>query len=173
DIEGNEFIYNDDWIENEAANIVKNQVPNYAFVSDFIKSLRQLPLGNFIAFPAEILRTGTNIVERGLKEYNYGVRVGKDVVNPLRSIGLTRLAGFLTTTTAIPYAAVEAGKALYNVSQEEINAMRRYVADWAKNSTLIPLRDDKGKLEYIDFSHMNAYDTLTRPIQTVINAVES
>ena len=172
DIDGNDFIYNDNWIEGEAAKIVKNQVPNYAFVSDFVKALRQLPLGNFIAFPAEILRTGTNIVERGLKEYNYGVRVGKEVVNPLRTIGLTRLTGFLTTTTAVPYAAVEAGKALYNVSEEEIQAMRRYVADWAKNSTLIPSRDKNGKLEYTDFSHMNAYDTLTRPIQTVINAVQ-
>ena len=27
-------------------------------------------------------------------------------------------------------------------------------------------------LEYIDFSHMNAYDTLVRPIQTVVNAVQ-
>ena len=43
--------------------------------------------------------------------------------------------------------------------------MRRYVAEWSKNSTLVPLRDKKGNLEYIDFSHMNAYDTLTRPIQ--------
>ena len=176
DIEGNDFIYNDNWLESEAANIVKNQVPNYAFVSDFVKGLRQLPLGNFIAFPAEILRTGTNIIERGLKEYNYSIPIvknGKTVnINPLRTIGLTRMAGFLTTTTAVPYAAVEAGKALYNVSQEEIDAMRRYVADWAKNSTLIPLRDEKGKLEYIDFSHMNAYDTLTRPIQTVLNAVQ-
>ena len=177
DIDGNEFTYNDNWIEGEAANIVKNQVPNYAFVSDFVKSLRQLPLGNFIAFPAEILRTGTNIVERGLKEYNYSIPMiknGKRVnVNPLRTIGLTRLTGFLTTTTAVPYAAVEAGKALYNVSEDELQAMRRYVPEWSKNSTLIPLRDDKGKLEYIDFSHMNAYDTLTRPIQTVLNAVQS
>ena len=30
----------------------------------------------------------------------------------------------------------------------------------------------KVSLEYIDFSHLNAYDTLTRPIQTVINAVQ-
>jgi hypothetical protein len=43
---------------------------------------------------------------------------------------------------------------------------------WSKNSTLIPTRDKDGNLEYIDFSHMNAYDTVTRPIQTIINAVQ-
>ena len=176
DIDGNEFTFNERWIEGEAAKLVRNQVPNYAYVSDFIKALRQLPLGNFVAFPAEILRTGTNIVERGLKEYNYGVRMIKDgksqIVHPFRNIGLTRLTGMALTTTAVPMAAVEAGKALYNVSQDEIDAMRRYVAEWSKNSTLVPLRDKEGNLEYIDFSHMNAYDTLTRPIQTVINAVQ-
>jgi hypothetical protein len=49
--------------------------------------------------------------------------------------------------------------------------MRRYVPQWSKNSTLIPFRDKDGNLSYVDFSHMNAYDTVTRPFQTVINAV--
>ena len=50
--------------------------------------------------------------------------------------------------------------------------MRRFVADWSKNSTLIPIRDkETGKLKYIDFSHSNAYDTITRPIQTILNRV--
>ena len=35
---------------------------------DAVKSLRALPLGNFIAFPAEILRTGFNIINTALKE---------------------------------------------------------------------------------------------------------
>jgi hypothetical protein len=50
--------------------------------------------------------------------------------------------------------------------------MRRYIPQWSKNSTLIPTRDKDGNLEYIDFSHMNAYDTVSRPIQTIINAVQ-
>jgi len=50
--------------------------------------------------------------------------------------------------------------------------MRRYVADWSKNSVLIPFKSEDGTMQYIDFSHLNAYDTLTRPIQTVLNRVE-
>ena len=46
--------------------------------------------------------------------------------------------------------------------------MRRYVAEWSKNSVLVPFKDKDGKLSYVDFSHLNAYDTLTRPIQTVL-----
>ena len=37
----------------------------------------------------------------------------------------------------------------------------------------MPFKNKDGKFSYVDFSHLNAYDTLTRPIQTVINAVNS
>jgi hypothetical protein len=165
-------IFNNEFLEQEAANMVKNQVPNYAYVNEVIKALRQLPFGNFVSFPSEILRTTTNIVERAIDEINYKTMINGIVVSPLKARGLQRLVGLGLTTTGVPYATVEAAKAIYNVSEDEINAMRRYVPKWSKNSTLIPTRDKDGNLEYIDFSHMNAYDTVTRPIQTIINAVQ-
>jgi hypothetical protein len=165
-------IFNEQFLELEAANMVKNQVPNYAYVNNFIKALRQLPFGNFVSFPSEMLRTTTNIVERAINEITYKTMINGQVVSPLKGRGIQRLLGLGITTTAVPYAAVEAGKAIYNVSEDEINAMRRYVPRWSKNSTLIPTRDKDGNLEYVDFSHMNAYDTVSRPIQTIINAVQ-
>jgi len=173
DAAGNIKIFNDDFLKEEAANLVKNNIPNYAYVSEFIKGLRQLPVGNFVSFPAEILRTSTNIIQRGLDEFFYSTTINGKQVNPLRSIGLQRLVGMSITTAAVPAALVEAASAIYDVSREEIEAARRYVAKWSKNSTLIPLRGKDGKLEVIDFSHLNAYDTLIRPIQTVINSVQS
>ena len=71
DPNGAKQIFNDQYLKRAAADLVKNNVPNYAFVSDFIKGLRQLPVGNFVAFPAEIIRTSANIVETALKEINY------------------------------------------------------------------------------------------------------
>ena len=43
---------------------------------------------------------------------------------------------------------------------------------WSKNSTLLPIKDEKGNFKYVDFSHANAYDTLIRPLQSVVNAVQ-
>ena len=40
-----------------------------------------------------------------------------------------------------------------------------------KTQHLLPIKNKDGNFKYIDFSHANAYDTLVRPIQTVINAV--
>ena len=84
-------------------------------MGEFIKGLRKFPIGNFASFPAEILRTGTNIVRRGLKEVNYTVtRADGTVVKPFQAIGHTRLFGFGATTVAVPYATVEMFKALYD-----------------------------------------------------------
>ena len=173
DSAGNEVRLTEEWLEKEAADIVKNNIPNYSYVSDFVKGLRKWPIGNFVSFPAEIARTGTNIVRRGLKEINETITLADGtVVKPFQTIGYTRLFGFGVTTAAVPMATVAGFQALYDVTDDEREAIRRYVADWSKNSTILPIKDkETGEFSYVDFSHANAYDTLTRPIQTVINAV--
>jgi hypothetical protein len=173
DASGKMVTLTQEYFEKEAADIVKNNIPNYSYVSDFVKGLRKLPLGNFVSFPAEIMRTSANIVKRGLDEISFTATLADGTtVNPLANIGYKRLTGMAATTLAVPYAAVEGAKALYNVTEDEMQALRRYVPGWSKNSTLIPIRDKKtGQLKYVDFSHMNAYDTITRPLQTVLNAV--
>ena len=162
-------------LEEEAASIIRNNIPNYDYVGDFIKGLRKLPFGNFVSFPSEILRTSTNIVKRALDEITMEVKNDKgELVKPLAGIGYQRLIGMTTTSIAVPTAVAEAAKVLYDVTEDELEALRRYVPDWSKNSTLIPIRDTKtGELKYIDFSHANAYDILYRPLKTVVNAVAS
>jgi len=163
----------DTFLKREAADVVKNNIPNYDYVSDFIKGLRKMPIGNFVSFPAEIARTGTNIVRRALREINETITLADGtVVKPFQNIGYTRLFGFGTTVAAVPMATTAAFQALYDVTDEEREALRRFVAPWSKNSTILPIKQEDGTFKYIDFSHANAYDTLIRPIQAVINAVQ-
>jgi hypothetical protein len=172
DSAGKSIKLTEDYFEKRAADIVKNNIPNYDFVPDFIKGLRQLPVGNFVSFPAEIARTGTNIVQRALREINETITLANGtVVKPFQGIGYTRLFGFTTTVAAIPYATTKMFQTLYDITDDERDAIRRYVAGWSKNSTILPMKDDDGNFKYIDFSHANAYDTLIRPLQSVINAV--
>ena len=163
----------ENFFKQEAADIVRNNIPNYDYVSDFVQGLRKLPIGNFVSFPAEIARTGTNIVRRALREINESVTLADGtVVKPMEGIGYTRLFGFTTTVAAIPVATTAAFQALYDVTDEEREAIRRFAAQWSKNSTLLPIKQEDGSFKYIDFSHANAYDTLIRPLQTVVNAVQ-
>ena len=164
--------FTDDLIDEEAASIVRNNIPNYAYVGNFIKGLRKWPIGNFVSFPAEILRTSNNIIERGLDEIFYTTTINGKVVRPLRDVGLKRLSGMAFTTAVVPAGVVAGASALYDVTAEERGALRNWVAAWSKNSTLVPIRDSEtGKLGYVDFSHSNAYDTILRPIQTIVNRV--
>ena len=86
--------------------------------------------------------------------------------------GMTRLLGMATFTTGIPIALTEGEAAIYDVSKDELQALRRFVPEWSKNSTLIPMKDDDGNLRYIDFSHSNAYDIIGRPFRTILNNVQ-
>jgi len=185
-------------LKKEAAEIVKNTVPNYAYVGEFVKTSRLLPIGNFMSFPSEIIRTSTNIAQQGIKEMSHipapGVRIkgsnlGFSVTEILQDgtervvknnaltdgrfgTGFKRLMGMSTTLAGVPIAVTEGAKALYDVSQDEIEAMRRFVPDWSKNSTLVPIKDDDGDLRYVDFSHSNAYDLMARPFRTLMNNIQ-
>ena len=76
-----------------------------------------MPIGNFVSFPAEIARTGTNIVRRALREINESITLADGtVVKPFEGIGYTRLLGFTTTVAAIPVATTAAFQA-YTTSQ--------------------------------------------------------
>jgi len=146
-----------------AASIVRNTVPNYAYVSDFVKGLRRSPLGNFVSFPAEIIRTSMNIAQQGIREI-------KDPA--LRSIGARRLIGFGTGVAIIPPTVTEMFRGMYGITRDQVAAIRRFLPEWSRESTIIPNKDKEGNLYYTDFSHGFAYDTVINPIQSLVANVE-
>ena len=149
-------------IMKEAAQIVRETVPNYAYVSDFVKSVRRSPLGSFAAFPAEIYRTGANTLMRGLKE----------VKDPIRKqIGYNSLVGQGFTYTFLPVAAVELFRGMYGITREQLSAIREVLPTWSEDNTILPIYED-GKYKYIDFSHGFFYDTMIQPAQTTLSTVQ-
>ena len=150
----------DDFIKRKAADTVKNNIPNYDYVGSFGQAVRRLPVGNFVSFPLEIMRTGFNTLRQGLDE------VGDPL---LRAAGMRRLAGVATFGLALGKGLEAAGQAVAGVSNEKLNALKEYLPDWSKNSTLIPIKQN-GQIFYIDFSHTNAYDVLTRPLNAAMNS---
>lgn len=150
-------------IMNEAAGIVRQTVPNYAYVSDFVKGIRRSPLGNFASFPAEIYRTGANTAARGVKE----------IKDPIRSsIGYKRLTGQAITYAAVPAIAVETVRGLYGISREKFEALREFLPSWSKDNTILPVYEN-GKYKYIDFSHGFFYDTIVNPVQATLAEVDA
>lgn len=162
--QNNKELY-ENFLDEVAGNLTRNQVPNYAYVGRTARALRQTPFGNFIAFPLEIIRTGHNIFQQSLDEIFSGIP-------ELRSLGMKRLFSFGATVGGVPYGLVEMYKAKNDVTDEEMDALRKFVPEWSKNSTLLPVgRDENGYIKYVDFSYSNAYDTLIRPFNAVANAL--
>ena len=163
------------FLDEVAGKLTRNNVPNYAYVGRTGRALRQTPFGNFIAFPIEIMRTGNNIYTQAIDEITTGIGKGSwdnPEFKELYQLGLRRLFSFGTTAAGVPAGLVATAKAYHDVDDEEMDALRRMVPEWSKNSTLIPMgRDENGYLKYIDFSYSNAYDTLIRPFNSIVTAL--
>ena len=99
----------ENFLDEVAGNLTRNQVPNYAYIGRTGRALRQSPFGNFIAFPLEIMRTGHNIFERSILEINSGVP-------GLKELGYKRLFSFGATVGGVPYGLVEMMKAMMIVT---------------------------------------------------------
>jgi len=149
------------FVKEYAAETVRNNIPNYDYVGRWIQGLRKAPFGNFVSFPAEILRTGINTINQGAKEF----------ADPLtRGIGFQRLLGAGLFGVGSGKIVQETAQFMTGVSNETINSLREFLPEWSQNSTLIPIKQN-GQIFYIDYSHSNAYDFLTRPLRAAMNGI--
>ena len=140
---------------------VREMLPNYAYVSEFVQGFRRSPLGNFVSWPSEIIRTSTNIITGAKREI-------KDPI--LARIGYERAAGFATTVGILGPTAVWGFKQLYGFTNDKLMALREFVPWFSKDSTLLPVYED-GKYKYIDFSRAFFYDTVTGPFMTAFTEI--
>ena len=158
----------DKFIKGEAADIALNVTPTYSRVPEIVKELKYIPvIGNFTAFPAEIIRNTVNTLERGIKE------LASNSVE-LQKVGARRIAGGMTATVGIPAGLTATALALTGAEQEQIDAYKRsFAAPWEKTATMIPTgTDGAGNITgFYNFSYTNPYDFLQRPVKAIFNAV--
>ena len=154
----------DDHIDDASAWLLRNTYPTYSKVPPAIQNLRKLPLGAFISFPAEILRTGTNITATALKEMSSS--------NPaIRQMGIRRALGAFMTSYATGTGLVQIAQFLTNSTDSQWDAYKRSAAaPWDKNSSLLPIEGWKnGESAAINFSYFSPYDSLFAPLEAALN----
>ncbi len=166
DLFSNKLKTYDEAIKEAAAWYLRNTYPTYSKVPDAIKAIRKLPFGNFVSFPAEMMRTTFNIMNIGAKEISSS--------NPaLRQIGYRRMIGASTVLGGASTAALNIASELSGVSLEELEAYKNsFAADWNKNSILLPLdKWEKGIGKAINFSYFSPYDVVQKPFEAFMKTL--
>ena len=152
-------------LEQRAATIVQDTFPNYDKVPNGVKALRYLPVGSFVSFPAEIIRTSTKIVKQASDEITSGNA-------QLRARGLQRLAGFTTSMSAWEGMAITAGTLAGLTPEEQESVQNISHTPWSK-ATRIPYRGEDGQLYVADTQFLDSYSVLKEPIKEVMHRIQS
>ena len=179
-------------IEDEAADIVRNTVPNYAYVSDVVKGLRATPLSNFASFPSAITTSAVGIGGRIIKEMKHSnpvkgssmtpivYEIGKGFVkndNPLYEIGFKRLLGSAAGFGTIGVGIGAGFNSIYGTTEEQERALERWVAPYETAdkkfiSHDIDKKTGKKTYYYQNWSNNNAYDYLESPFRNILKSVQ-
>ena len=150
-------------LERKAAQIIQDTMPNYDKVPNGIKAFRYLPIGSFVSFPAEIIRTSGHIVLQSVKEMNSGNRV-------LAARGRARFAGFTASMGGFEGIATTASY-LSGITNEEEQAIQNVShTPWSK-ATRIPFRSPDGDIFVADTQFIDSYSVLKEPIKQAYHEI--
>ena len=149
----------DEAVEEYSALLVRELMPTYSKVPPMIQAIRKIPfVGNFVSFPAEILRTSAATSSLALKH------IASDNAT-LRSMGYRSLLGQALTLYALNEGARGLGYAMTDVTPNMIQAYKDYFGpEYMKYSDLIPISNVDPKTEtfkVFDMSRYNPYDLVT------------
>ena len=172
-----------EFIDLMTTDIVKATMPTYSRVPEAIKQLRRIPItGNFMAFPAEIIRNSGNILKQGMRELGFKVdpnsalyaRLGKEGAQELekqiQAIGSKRLFGYITNAYGASIAAQEAFMAMTGVDREQMDALERLTPFFLKGHTLAPIKANAE--EYVDLSYLMPYEYMVTPMRAALQTYQ-
>jgi len=170
-------------LERFVAQRTRDMMPNYNLVPKAIKSLRAFPVGNFVAFPAEMVRNSYNLAKNSWKDISgktaqelrdAGFK-GEINEKAIRNIGYKRLAGMSVAALAGD-AAVDQSKEIFGITDEQEAMLQKTLAPWEQGTNKIFLspiqRNKKGdiEVEYMNLGPIDPYAYIKNPVKMVINA---
>lgn len=143
----------EEFLEKEAALRTRDLMPNYALVPKVVKATRILPVGDFVAFPAEMIRVSKNLVGYTLKDLASG--------NPiLMEAGAKRLAGITLVGMGGDYLKNKSMQ-LMGISADQDEAINNTVPHYVSNYSRIyttPVQQTPDGNVVVDFVNLGPID---------------
>jgi len=154
----------DEALDEAAAYLIRNSYPTYSKVPPVIQNLRKWPIGNFVSFPAEIIRTVPTNISMALKMASHPNAV-------IRQMGYRRLMGTTLATYGIGKGVAEVAYHLTGMTEAQMDAYKRSIAaPWNKNRNIVPITSFKnGEAAVVNFSYFTPYDLFDTFIESAMN----
>ena len=157
----------DEAIRQAASWYTRNTIPTYSKVPLIIQEMRRTPFGNFVSFPAEMLRTTFNNLNISMKEAASS--------NPeLRAMGTRGILGLYTTLGAASYAVKGLYESMTGVSDEAMDLYKKYFgAPYQKNANIMAISSiEDGKFKAVTLSDFIPQSAVLEPIEAYFNTRE-
>ena len=145
-------------LEREAAQRTRDLMPNYSLVPKAFKALRYSPVGDFVAFPAEMARISKNLVKYTMSD----LLSGNDV---LKKQAYKRLGG-MTAVGMMPSIIEDMSAKQHGITPEEQEALDKidypYMTYTNKLYTSGIKKGDRGS-KYVDrvsFGNLDPFDAI-------------
>tara|TARA_R100001509_G_scaffold22682_3_gene11942 strand:+ start:6344 stop:10009 length:3666 start_codon:yes stop_codon:yes gene_type:complete len=151
-------------IKDAAAQRTRDMMPNYNLVPKAFKNLRAMPVGDFMAFPAEMTRVTKNLVKYSVQDLASGDAT-------LMKEGAKRLAGF-TTMGYAPLYFSEKSRIANGITDDQAEALENIGKDWEFNQDKIylsPITKDKNNhlgVKYFNLGPIDPFSYLKTGAQT-------
>jgi hypothetical protein len=143
-------------IKEVAQKNVSNNIPTYRLTPRIVKLFKRLPVGPFVTWSAEVVRTTYKTLEL----------INTEMKDPeLRGVASRRLIGMMAFLGAVG-VAVKAKDLMDGTSKEEKESMRRFLPYWSKNSQIMLVKKHRDDLSryYIDFGFIDPASTIKNPV---------
>ena len=161
--------YSGDELIEEAAKRTRDLMPNYNLVSRQLKHMRRWPVGDFLSFPAEMVRITKNLVKYTLQDIRSG--------NPtLMREGMKRLGGMTAAGLGTDMAA-NYSMDMFGITAEQADNLNQAVPEYEKDVPklfLSPIYEDANKknvIEYVNFGPIDPFDYIKFGGRAIHNAL--
>ena len=161
--------YSGDELIEEAAKRTRDLMPNYNLVNRQLKHMRRWPVGDFLSFPAEMVRITKNLVMYTLRD----IRSGNST---LMREGMKRLGGMtaagLGTDMAMNYSMD-----MFGITAEKADNLNQVVEEYEKDVPklfLSPIYEDANKknvVQYVNFGPIDPFDYIKFGGRAIHNAL--
>ena len=166
-----------DVIEREAARRTRSLMPNYNLVGKTLKQMRYMPVGDFMSFPAEMVRISKNLARDTLHDISgqtarrLGIqnKAGQKV---LKNMGYRRLGG-MTSAAVAGDEAMNYSANLMGLTSDDRDALERVQPLWEQGTAKIFLsgvNKDKNLhtgIDYINLGPIDPFSYLKAPVRII------